>query len=138
MDRTKPPDVIGQFLRFGVVGVIGFVVDAGTLAVLLNLGLGLYSGRLVSFLLALTVTWALNRRFTFRDKSPERARQWGRFAVVATLGGAINYGVYAWMVSHLASVAAWPTIGVAAGSLASYLFNFSASRVFVFRCPDGK
>ena len=88
------PDLIRQFLRFGVVGVIGFVVDAGTLAILLNLGLGLglYGGRVVSFLLAMTVTWALNRRFTFRDDNPEKAKQWARFAVVATLGGLRRLG----------------------------------------------
>ena len=130
--------MIGQFLRFGVVGVVGFVVDAGTLAVLLQLGLGLYSGRALSFLLAMTVTWALNRRYTFRDDNPDKAKQWARFAVVASLGGAINYGVYAWLVSHLATAAVYPTLGVAAGSIASYLFNFGASRAFVFRCPDAK
>jgi putative flippase GtrA len=42
------------------------------------------------------------------------------------------------MVSHLAAVAAWPTVGVAAGSIASYLFNFGASRAFVFRYPSAK
>ena len=130
--------MIRQFLRFGLVGTIGFLVDAGTLALLLELGMGLYGGRVLSFLLAMTTTWVLNRRFTFRDSHPERAKQWARFALVAALGGAINYGVYAWMVSHLAQAAAWPTIAVAAGSLAGYLFNFTAARRFVFQRPNAK
>ena len=54
----------GQFFRFCLVGGVGFVVDAGSLWLLIDFGsMGLLSGRVVSYLIAATVTWALHRHF---------------------------------------------------------------------------
>ena len=56
------------FPAFFVVGTIGFIVDAGVLAVLVHgYGQGNYSSRMVSFAVAVTVTWLLNRTFSFAD-----------------------------------------------------------------------
>ncbi|MGH8576331.1 MAG: GtrA family protein, partial [Gammaproteobacteria bacterium] len=50
----------GRFLRFGLVGTAGFVVDAAALtAAMAWLGLGPYGGRVVSYLAAATFTWAM-------------------------------------------------------------------------------
>ena len=56
-----------EFLSFAVVGTIGFVVDLGVLYVVAPT-LGWYGGRVLSFLAAASVTWALNRRFTFAGR----------------------------------------------------------------------
>ena len=98
----------GQFLRFGIVGAVGFVVDAGLLHLLLIWGLGPYSGRVVSFLAAATMTWILNRSFTFRRDSPSTADpapmhsaamhpagEWLAYLGVMVVGGMANYGTYA-------------------------------------------
>lgn len=121
------------FTRFALVGIVGFGVDASVLAVCLGVGFDVFSGRLVSYLAAATTTWQLNRHFTFTDSAREAAAvQWTKFLAVNTLGGAVNYGVYAGLVTWLAPVAAHPTLGVAAGSLAGLVLNFAASRRFVF------
>ncbi|MDO9498528.1 GtrA family protein [Falsiroseomonas sp.] len=122
-----------QFLRFGVVGTVGFVVDTAVLYAGLALGLGLYSGRAVSYLAAASTTWALNRAWTFRaaPRAP-MARQWALFLLVNLIGFACNYGTYALMVASLPLVAAHPVIGVAAGALAGMVGNFWLSRRFVF------
>jgi putative flippase GtrA len=89
---------------------------------------------LVSFLCAVTFTWAANRHLTFRSAAPGRPlAQWLRFASLNALGGAINLGVYALLVARVASVARQPILGVAAGSVAGLLINFLLSRWFVFR-----
>ena len=49
-----------QFLRFGVVGTLGFLVDTAVLYLGLALGLGLYLGRAISYLAAASANWALN------------------------------------------------------------------------------
>jgi putative flippase GtrA len=49
------------------------------------------------------------------------------------IGGAVNYGVYAAIVTYTADAAAWPVIGVAAGSAAGLVFNFAVSKFWVFR-----
>jgi putative flippase GtrA len=123
-----------QLLRFALVGVAGFVADAGVLYVAMRwLGAGYYAGRLLSFLVAVTVTWSLNRRYTFAASSDARLfREWARFLVTNAIGGLLNYAVYAVLVASVATVAEMPTLGVAAGSLAGLAINFMLSRKLVF------
>jgi len=124
-----------QFLLFSIVGVIGFVVDATTLYVALGvLGANLYSGRVLSYLVAATVTWALNRRYTFSaQRSTQPVSEWGRFLAANAVGGVINYLTYAILVTLVPFAARHPVLGVAAGSLAGLTVNFTLSRTVVFR-----
>jgi putative flippase GtrA len=124
-----------QFLRFGIVGVGGLIVDTAALYAAMNLlGLGLYTGRVVSYLTAATFTWAVNRRFTFTQAEPASpVMQWLKFLAANSVGAAVNYGVYAALVTWVAMAAAYPVIGVAAGSVAGLAFNFTASKRWVFK-----
>jgi putative flippase GtrA len=123
-----------QFLRFGVVGTVGFVVDTAVLYAGLALGLGLYGGRAVSYLAAATTTWALNRVWTFRGRGNGRVhQQWALFLVVNLIGFAMNYGTYAALIAYVPMVAAHPVLGVAAGAIAGMFGNFVLSRQLVFR-----
>ena len=122
-----------QFLRFAAIGTAGFVVDSAALyAAMHGLGAGLYLGRALSWFCAATFTWAMNRRFTFADSRPP-LRQWLAFLAANAVGGAVNYAVYAILVSTSQVAAATPMIGVAAGSIAGLAFNFIASKWLVFR-----
>jgi putative flippase GtrA len=125
--------VLMEFLRFGVVGTIGFVVDTVVLYAGLALGLGLYGGRAVSYLAAASTTWALNRLWTFRGRGDGPAhRQWVLFLVVNLVGFAMNYGTYAALIALVPMVAAHPVLGVAAGAIAGMFGNFVLSRQLVF------
>jgi putative flippase GtrA len=125
--------VLLQFMRFGVVGGIGFVVDTAVLYAGLALGLGLYLGRAFSYVAAASTTWALNRAWTFRGQGRGSAlQQWAVFLAVNLVGFACNYGTYAALVASVPTVAHHPVIGVAAGSLAGMFGNFLLSRRFVF------
>jgi putative flippase GtrA len=124
---------MNQFLRFAVAGVIGFLVDASVLRLLVSaFNFNLYSGRFASYLCAASVTWYLNRRFTFRNRAAPAA-QWLRFVLVNTIGAGANLGVYALMVGMLAVGRAFPTLAVAAGSLAGMCLNFTLMKKLVFR-----
>ena len=123
-----------QFLAFGLVGTLGFLVDSAVLLGALAAGLGLYDGRAVSYVAAATTTWALNRAFTFRDAPAAAAgRQWALFLLVNLLGFAMNYGTYAALIEFVPMVAAHPVLGVAAGAIAGMFGNFVLSRQLVFR-----
>jgi putative flippase GtrA len=123
-----------EFLRFGVVGTIGFIVDTAVLYAGLALGLGLYGGRAVSYLAAATTTWALNRVWTFRGRGNGRVhQQWALFLLVNLIGFAMNYGTYAALIAFVPMVAAHPVLGVAAGAIAGMFGNFLLSRQLVFR-----
>jgi putative flippase GtrA len=128
-----------EFLRFGVVGTIGFVVDTAVLYGALALGAGLYGGRAISYVTAATTTWLLNRAWTFRHRGggQQAHRQWALFVVVNLGGFVLNYGTYALLVAYVPLVAAHPVLGVAAGSVAGMFSNFVLSRQLVFRAPPG-
>lgn len=137
MPPLPAPDVLAQFLRFGAVGTVGFVVDAAVLYAMLGLGAGPYLGRVPAYLAAATTTWALNRRWTFRDEGRDAGgaagRQWALFALLNLGGFVVNYGTYATLVRLVPVVAAYPVLGVAAGALAGMTGNFLLSRRYVFR-----
>jgi putative flippase GtrA len=129
-----------QFARFAVIGTAAFVVDASALYAALWIGLGFYAGRAISYLLAATFTWYGNRRITFTDSHAEgagpAAAEWLKFLVANLGGGAVNYSIYAALIASFAIVRAYPVLGVAAGSLAGLVVNFTLSKFVVFRARD--
>lgn len=84
--QSLSPAIIAQFLRFGTVGTIGFVIDTAVVYSLRGV-LGLYGAGMVSYLVAASANWALNRAWTFRGHHTGPAhRQWMRF-MAARSGG---------------------------------------------------
>ena len=128
-------EMLPQFLRFGIVGTVGFLVDSAVLLGMMALGLGPYGGRVVSYLAAASTTFALNRAWTFRSTARDApvAAQWGRFVALNMVGFAANYGTYAALIATMPLVAAYPVLGVAAGSVAGMFINFGLSRRYVFK-----
>jgi putative flippase GtrA len=125
--------LLAQFLRFGAVGVIGFVIDTAMVYALRG-RLGLYGAGMVAYFVAASATWALNRAWTFRGRGTGRAhRQWAMF-LVANLGGLIlNRGTYAALIATSSLCVSYPVLAVAAGAIAGMFANFAASRQLVFR-----
>ncbi len=148
MSDPRPPDgralglLSAQFLRFGLVGGAGFAVDAGLLRGLIELGLGYYSGRAISFLAAATTTWILNRSFTFRRDAPSAfahpAAEWVSYLGLMLIGGLANYGTYALAVEGSETVHRYPELGVALGSLAGMVINFWSAKRVIFERRPGK
>jgi putative flippase GtrA len=133
--HPKRGSIVTQFVRFGVVGVVGFAVDAGVLALLLHLSdAGPYLCRAGSFLCAATVTWYMNRTFTFGASSNGRlAREWLRFLSANALGGGVNLGAYSTLVATVRLITVHPVIGVGIGSICGLGVNFMLSRAYIFR-----
>lgn len=127
------PHPARQFVSFATIGAVAFFIDAAVLYAARALGIGLYSGRVVSFLAAATFTWAFNRRYTFPATGAAPIAQWSRFLTANALGGFVNYGVYAALVAFVPLVHEHPVLGVAAGSLSGLVLNFIVSRQWVFR-----
>ena len=127
--------LIIQFLKFGLVGVIGYVVDVGVLKISMYFfGAGFYVGRLFSFFFGASTTWICNRLFTFRGQGKGHAGvQWAKFLVVCIGGFILNYGTYAALIATSPLIREYPSLGVAAGSVAGMFFNFFAARKVVFR-----
>ena len=121
-------------LRFGIVGASGVIVDSAVLLAILAMGGSLYSGRIISYLVAASTNWALNRVWTFQGRNAGAAHvQWMRFILVNLIGFAVNYGTYVALLKCVPLVTAFPVLGVAAGALTGMLGNFLLSRRFVYR-----
>lgn len=85
-----------RFLRFALVGVAGFALDAALLAALHDgFGLDPFSARLVSISIAAFTTWRFNRVLTFGASDRHQAVEGARYATVASLAAGLNYLVYA-------------------------------------------
>lgn len=122
-----------QFMMFGLVGCFGFVLDTATVYGLRGM-LGLYGAGLVSYVIAATGTWALNRSWTFRGRGSGPAHhQWGRFLGANMLGFTLNRGTYAALVTFVPLCAAQPVFATFAGAIAGMFVNFNMSRTLVFR-----
>lgn len=122
-----------QFLMFGTVGTIGFVVDTAVVYATRH-RLGLYGAGLASYLVAASVTWALNRTWTFRGLGGGPAhQQWAQFVVVSLGGFVLNRGTYALLVTFVPLCARQPVFAVAAGAIAGMFLNFGLARRVVFR-----
>lgn len=122
-----------QFLRFCAVGTLGFVTDFAVLyAVVKCLGVGPLAGRIISFLVAATVTWKVNRHFTFGSQGRGSAREWLQYIVFTGFGGCINVGIYQLWIACTDHSTLNLFLAVAAGSGTALLFNFTISKRAVF------
>ncbi len=122
-----------RFMAFCIAGTLGFISDVAVLWLVLD-HLGLYLGRVMSFMVAVTVTWIVNRNLAFHDRRAVAwSREWVRYVAANSSGAVLNYGTYVLMVSTWSLAATYPYLGVAAGSIAGLVFNFTASYFLVFQ-----
>jgi putative flippase GtrA len=126
-----------QFFRFCLVGALGFVTDFGVLYLGVKvLGLGTVIGRILSFIVAATVTWKANRHFTFVQQGQGSMREWLHYLLLTSVGGGINvvvYQIWLWFTDHSTLNL---FLAVAAGSAVALLFNFAISKRMVFAKPE--
>ena len=94
---------------------------------------GDYTARIVSFAVAVTVTWYLNRQFAFSTrKTIDRRSEYSRYLTVQGIGMAINFIVYSLCIASSETMDRWPVLALAVGSGVALIFNFVGSRKFVF------
>ncbi len=84
-------------VRFLLVGCLGLASDISLLYALRHV-LGLVFAKAVSYLIALTVTWILNRYFTFRSQDSHAIKEYGRYACIYLCTGVIHVSMFAYLV----------------------------------------
>jgi putative flippase GtrA len=126
---------VRRLLQFSGIGVAAFLIDVVVFQATLSLAdMSPYAARVVSFVIATTAAWWLNRTFTFRDADGVRpGLQWARFFGANLVGGAVNYATFALLIATLPIAKAYPVLALAAGSLSGVSFNFTAYLRYVFR-----
>tara|TARA_R110000803_G_scaffold166127_3_gene229475 strand:- start:149 stop:547 length:399 start_codon:yes stop_codon:yes gene_type:complete len=127
------PPLLQKVVRFVIVGTLGFLTDAGFLWLASEkIGLDPYSGRLISFLCALLVTWLLNSTFTFKSTHRPSKRQFGSYVSVQLSSFGLNYAIYSALV-WLDAVMPIPALIIA--SLIAMFYSFTAMNIWVFKEP---
>ena len=123
-----------RILKYLVVGTVGFLVDAGLLALQVHiLGIGPLVARGPSFLCAVTVTWWLNRNYTFGGLGRyATATEYRRYFFIQVIGALTNLAVYAAAIISVVWFAKNPVAALALGSVFGLVVNYGLARLFVF------
>ncbi|MDX2095847.1 MAG: GtrA family protein [Alphaproteobacteria bacterium] len=123
-----------EFLRFCMVGFLAFLVDSSLLELLVYTGLTAPVARGLSIAVALQCSYFLHGAFTFRAHGGYSIKSWMKFMLGNLMGAALNYGVF--LLVLMAQVGADARIArlaaLLAGTAVALLFNYWASRRFVF------
>jgi len=86
-----------KLARFLAVGGIGFVTDAAVFfGFVYGFGGTIVAARVLASLIAMSVTWALNRSVTFSDgRMQNRSAEYGKYLVASFVGMGANLVVLA-------------------------------------------
>lgn len=128
-----------QFLRFGVVGTFGFLVDAGILLTLTHfLEMSPFLARVISFAVAVFSTWLIHRRWTFssagQGKNP--LKELAQFFSAQSLGICVNYACFSVLILMGAPFSNYPVLALAIASALAMTLNYVLARRYVFVGQD--
>ncbi len=127
--------VASQFLRFCVVGAVGFLVDAAILEMLLFLQLlNPFTARLFSFGCAVFATFQMNRHWSF--KSGDLKPFWTTFVSylgVQGVGFVCNFSIYSALYVFVPAPMNRPIYCLIIASAISMSLNFLGAKILVFR-----
>jgi putative flippase GtrA len=131
---SLPP--LQRFASFTTVGIVGFIFDAGILSALVHVWeWPHYAARPLSFAVAVTVTWLLNRRFVFA-RTKDARREYGAYFGVQAIGAFLNLGTYVVTILFFPSLARVPVLPLTAGAAVGFFFNYSALGRWVYAAPS--
>jgi dolichol-phosphate mannosyltransferase len=121
-----------QLTQFLLVGGLGTVVNLAALTLLVHMGTPVRAAVALAIFIAMCFNFVLNRRFSF---AIVRGASWGRqfagFVAASSIGAGVNYATTLVVLAHPRGVRPQTAslVGIAVGTL----FNFAASRHWVFR-----
>lgn len=139
--KTAAPGLLGQLIRFALIGGFCALIDFGSYQGLRALGMQVSPwvdlARAISFVLGTTTAFFLNRKFTFAGGQQKGAGQIGGFVALYAVTFFVAVGVNRWML-HLLPESAWKTtLGWVASQATATVINFVMLKWVVFRV-DGK
>ncbi|KXV35234.1 polysaccharide biosynthesis protein GtrA [Gluconobacter japonicus] len=129
------PQIVDQFLRFGIVGALGFFVDWASVD-LLRPEIGLIAATIGAYFTAATFNWVLNRLWTFRSTAADNQHlilQWLHFLLANSFGFLLNRGAVFLLYALIPFTVTYPVVALAIGAACGMLANFNLSRRLVFR-----
>ena len=118
-----------RFVKFGLVGGTGFLVDAGTLTLVLKTTeLDAFSARIIAISVAISSTWILNRTVTFGKSRHSLTGEAMRYGGVGIAGSAANFAIYSTVLLAVPNAGALAALFIASGSMMIFSY-FGYSRL---------
>ena len=114
-----------QIIKFGTVGTIGFIVDATVLLIFVEmLFFSIEMSRIASFLVAVFMTWILNRNFTFSvNVLTSKRKEYFLYLTIQTFGAILNYIIFISLVYSFIVMKEYLILPLAISSLIVMFFN---------------
>lgn len=134
--RLLHNDTILKFLKFGIVGASGMVVDYGVLILCREvMGMGNIVANTISFTAAASSNYFLNRRWTFRSTEEQVSVEYAKFFAVSLVGLGIS-NLTLWLLGM--AMPAWNDdwrfyILKFVAIVVTTLWNFTGNMLFTFR-----
>ncbi|MEC3975684.1 GtrA family protein [Amycolatopsis sp. H20-H5] len=137
--QPSNPGLVGQLLRFALIGGFCAIVDFGIYQGLLALGMDVSPwvnlARAISFVCGTTTAYFLNRKFTFAGGRQQGAGQVGSFVALYTVTFFVAVGMNLLML-HVLPESAWKsTLGWVVSQATATMINFVMLKWVVFREP---
>lgn len=94
ISKIRQKKSLSQFIKFGIVGVSGTLVDLGFYNLLaLYFGYNIYLSRTFSFIFAAINNYIWNRVWTFRSQSKKITQEFIKFFIVSAIGLLLNLAI---------------------------------------------
>ena len=136
MTRPAPR---AQFLRFALIGAIGFALDGGGLMLLTEwFDADPIASRFATFSIAVVTTWRLNRRYAFTSGGRTLLAEFSTYLGVQGFGFLCNLAVYSVAVLFLPHPLNIPIVALVIAAGVGLLANFLGLKHLVFIRPDEK
>ncbi|MEO8065259.1 MAG: GtrA family protein [Candidatus Doudnabacteria bacterium] len=140
MDYKK---TFSQLWRFVIIGIINTAIDYGILLILSAItgitgGAKIIPLNIISFSVATTNSYFLNRRWAFADQSGEQGKKFSLFLIVSIIGVTINTSIVTFITSHVSPMfglppRAWLIAAKLVATGVSLIWNFIGYKVIVFK-----
>ena len=123
--------MIKQVIKFGTVGVANTVLDFAVLNLLAGLlGWPVLISNTISFSVAVTNSFFMNKYWTFEDREGKTHLQFGGFILVALVGLAVSDILVYWLAEGVGWHYNWAKI---VSILPVFVWNFWASKYLIFK-----
>lgn len=133
VDRAVIKRLLSALVKFAVTGLIGLIIDFSiTWSLREQFLINSYVANAAGFIAAATNNFYVNKKWTFKDKSPRFLRQYIAFVAISVVGLLLNTVVLFVLFQY------WKIpfyISKAFAIVIVFMWNFIANLVFTFKSP---
>ncbi len=122
--------LIIQFIKFGIVGFIAFLIDYGTFLLLTYVfGVNYLIASTISFVVSVIFNYLASMRYVFKGREDQtKTQQFIIFFVLSVIGLGINQLIL-WLCVDIITIPAW--FGKLVATAIVMVFNFVTRKIFL-------